>query len=203
MVQRRLRGLLVALCRDLASCGILSNLGMGGNLSARDPKSGLIVVTPSQVPYADLRARDIVVLNEKGEVMDCASGRRPSSETNSHLRIYQVIPEAGGAIHTHSLYLTALGLVEDVIPATTHEGAFYIGKEIPVIGPLKPGSSEMADAVVSALSDCPATVIRNHGAFLFGKSVEEAAMRAVIAEETGRVYYTARLLGVPLSPLSA
>ena len=59
----------------------------GGNVSARDPESGLVVIKPSGVLYDELRAEDHVVVNLDGEIVE--GKLKPSSDTASHLYIYR------------------------------------------------------------------------------------------------------------------
>jgi len=45
-------------------------VGTWGNISIRDRETGLIYISPSGVEYEDIRNRDVVVLNEKLDVVD-------------------------------------------------------------------------------------------------------------------------------------
>ncbi|HEV8544693.1 MAG TPA: class II aldolase/adducin family protein, partial [Candidatus Limnocylindrales bacterium] len=71
-----------------------------GNVSARDPSSGLIVIKPSGVPYDDLDPADLIVVDAAGTVVE--GDLAPSSDTLSHLVIYREMPEVNGVVHTHS-----------------------------------------------------------------------------------------------------
>ena len=52
-----------------------------GNISARDPESGLIVIKPSGIKFEDLTPENMVVVNVDGEIME--SDYKASSDTAS------------------------------------------------------------------------------------------------------------------------
>ena len=86
----------------------------GGNVSSRDPETGLVVIKPSGVRYDALRPVDHVVVNLDGEVIE--GDLKPSSDTASHLYIYQHRSDVNGVVHTHSPYATAFAAVGKPIP---------------------------------------------------------------------------------------
>src|SRR5256712_12851564 len=86
----------------------------GGNVSARDPESGLVVIKPSGVLYDELQPEDHVVVNLEGEIVE--GKLKPSSDTASHLYIYRQRPDVNGVVHTHSSYATAFAALGRSIP---------------------------------------------------------------------------------------
>ena len=75
-----------------------------GNVSGLDRESGCIVIKPSGVPYEGMRAEDMVVVDLQGRVVE---GRwKPSSDTATHLALYNAFPCVGGVVHTHSRWAT-------------------------------------------------------------------------------------------------
>lgn len=76
-----------------------------GNVSAIDREQGLVVIKPSGVAYDAMKADDMVVVDLEGQVVE---GKwRPSSDTATHLALYQRYPSLGGIVHTHSTHATA------------------------------------------------------------------------------------------------
>jgi len=58
-----------------------------GNVSGRDPETGLVVIKPSGIMYEDLRPENMVVVDLEGKVVE---GKfKPSSDTATHLYIYR------------------------------------------------------------------------------------------------------------------
>ena len=97
-----------------------------GNVSGIDRERNLIVIKPSGVSYAEMKAEDMAVV-------DLLSGERvegrlkPSSDTPTHLELYRRFPTIGGITHTHSKTATAFAQAGLPIPAlgTTHADYFY------------------------------------------------------------------------------
>jgi L-ribulose-5-phosphate 4-epimerase len=165
-----------------------------GNVSARDQKTGLIVIKPSGVPYDTMRAEDMVVVDIEGNKIE--GELNPSSDLPTHLYLYRCMPECGGIVHTHSTYATAFAQSGREIPpyGTTHADAFY--------GPV-PCSRELSDeeiatdyekntgaVIVETVSDylaVPAVLVKNHGVFTWGKSPEKAVETAVTLEEVAKM----------------
>ena len=76
-----------------------------GNVSAIDREQGLVVIKPSGVAYDAMKVDDMVVVDLEGRVVE---GKwRPSSDTATHLALYQRYPSLGGVVHTHSTHATA------------------------------------------------------------------------------------------------
>src|SRR5689334_11801421 len=73
-----------------------------GNVSARDAKTGHVVIKPSGVRYEDLRPEQMVILDLNGKIIE--GDLKPSSDTASHLYIYRQRPDVNGIVHTHSAY---------------------------------------------------------------------------------------------------
>jgi L-ribulose-5-phosphate 4-epimerase len=91
-----------------------------GNVSGRDPQSGLIAIKPSGVSYETMVAEDMVLLDIDGNIKE--GKYKPSTDTPTHLWLYRHFPAVGGIVHTHSAYATAWAQAGRAIPAygTTH-----------------------------------------------------------------------------------
>ena len=101
-----------------------------GNVSAIDRVKGMIGIKPSGVPYSDLTVNDIVILDLEGRVVD--GKMRPSSDTKTHILLYQNFETIGGICHTHSTYAVAWAQAVRSIPnfGTTH--ADHLTPSVPV-----------------------------------------------------------------------
>lgn len=100
-----------------------------GNVSAIDREKGLFVIKPSGVDYEKMKAEDMVVMDLKGNKVE--GKLNPSSDTKTHLVLYNRFPDIGGIVHTHSTWATSWAQSGKVIPCygTTH--ADYIYGEVP------------------------------------------------------------------------
>ena len=96
-----------------------------GNVSGIDRESGLVVIKPSGVEYDALTADSMVVVDRSGKVVE--GDYRPSSDTPTHLVLYEAFPEIGGAAHTHSAYAAMWAQAGCAIPCfgTTHADHFH------------------------------------------------------------------------------
>jgi L-ribulose-5-phosphate 4-epimerase len=194
-----IRGEVCALHAELVRWGLVA--WTSGNVSARVPEPGLMVIKPSGVEYGELTERSIVVCDLDGvPVADWQDGGpRPSSDTASHAYIYRHMPGVGGVVHTHSAYATAWAACGMPIPCVLTAMADEFGGDIPV-GPFAPiGGDEIGRAVVQTLSQhrSPAVLMASHGVFAIGPTARDAVKAAVMCEDAARTVYLARQLGEP------
>ena len=103
-----------------------------GNISARDPETGLVVIKPSGLRFEDLTPASMVVTDLQGGVVE--GDLAPSSDTASHCYIYRHMQQVHGVVHTHSRYATAFAVVGEPIPCVTTAMADEFGGEIPCCG---------------------------------------------------------------------
>jgi len=166
-----------------------------GNVSARDPETGYVVIKPSGVRYEHLRPEHIVVLDSEGSVVE---GRlKPSSDTASHLYIYRRRPDVGGIVHTHSPYATAFAAVNRPIPVYLTAIADEFGGPVPCGGFALIGGEEIGKVVLESIGTTCAVLLKNHGVFTIGKDAEAAVKAAVMVEDAARTAWLALQLGRP------
>ena len=113
-----------------------------GNISARDPQSGLICIKPSGIDYELLTAEDIVVIDEHGNVIEGKWG--PSTETPLHTLILRRRHDIHCVMHTHSFYASAFSVVHKPVPVILAESASCLGGEVPVTPYKRSGTTEFA-----------------------------------------------------------
>jgi L-ribulose-5-phosphate 4-epimerase len=167
----------------------------GGNISARDPETGLVAIKPSGIMYEDLRPEDHVVVDLEGDVVE--GTLKPSSDTASHLYIYRHRPDVNGIVHTHSPYATAFAAVGRPIPVYLTAMADEFGGPIPCAGFALIGGEEIGQQVVEHIGDSPAVLLKNHGVFTVGKSARHAVKAAVMVEDVARTVWYALQIGQP------
>jgi L-ribulose-5-phosphate 4-epimerase len=176
-----------------------------GNVSGISRKDGVIAIKPSGVPYETMKARDIVIADLDGRVLE--GTLRPSSDLATHVELYKRFPNAGGVAHTHSEFATAWAQARRPIPCfgTTH--ADYFHGPIPVTPNMTPeeiGSEyeKNTGLVIRRLFDTlgtdeiQAVLVAGHAPFCWGKSASDASHNAVILESIARMaYYTVGIAG--------
>lgn len=175
-------------------------IGSAGNLSVRS--AGGIAITPSGVPYADIRPADICLVDPTEDLADRATHGpgAPSSETPMHLAIYAATG-AGAVVHTHSPEVVALSASRKELPAI-HYAVTQLGGPVRVASYTRFGSATLAERAVAALDGRTAVILGNHGAVTYGRTLAEAYDRALLLEWLARAYRLSLSYGEPavLSP---
>jgi L-ribulose-5-phosphate 4-epimerase len=170
-----------------------------GNLSARDPDSGLIVVKPSGVRYDELTPDMMVVLDIDGHQVEGAMRR--SSDADTHVYLYRHRTDIGGVVHTHSTFATAFAAVGRSIPPVLTAICDEFGGVIPCGKYAKIGGLEIGEEIIRSIGKSRAILMQNHGVFTIGHSAEAALKSAVMVEDVARTLYYAYQLGnVPEIP---
>jgi len=166
-----------------------------GNVSARDPESGLVVIKPSGIPYEELCPEHHVVVNLQGDIVE--GTLKPSSDTTSHLYIYRHREDVNGVVHTHSPYATAFAAVGRSIPVCLTAMGDEFGGPIPCAGFALIGDEEIGQQVVEHIGSSPAVLLKQHGVFTVGATAEAAVKAAVMVEDVARTVWLALQLGQP------
>lgn len=169
-----------------------------GNVSGIDREKGLFVIKPSGVDYDKLTPDSMVVVNLEGEVVE--GDYRPSSDTPTHVVLYNRFQEIGGVVHTHSPWATSWAQAGRGVPCygTTH--ADYLYGQVPCVRTLTKEEIEtayekntgvlIADEFERLAVDylaTPAVLCKNHGPFTWGKDAKEAVHNAVVLEEVAKM----------------
>ncbi|MCK5427862.1 MAG: L-ribulose-5-phosphate 4-epimerase [Anaerolineales bacterium] len=193
MILKTLREELVVLNQALPENGLVT--WTSGNVSMRDPETGYVAIKGSGVKFPDLTPESMVVLDLDGKVIDGIL--KPSSDTASHLYIYQRRPDVYGIVHTHSNYATAFAVLGKPIPVYLTAQADEFGGPVPCGGFALIGGEQVGQAVIEAIGDSPAVLLKNHGVFTVGPSGEAALKAAVMVEDIARTVWLALQIGQP------
>ena len=177
--------------RHLVDRGLTS--GSSGNVSLRTEQG--MLVTPTGVPPAELRAEQIVAMQLDGGVGP--DQLRPSSEWRMHADIYSHKPGIEAVVHCHSCYATILACAHRCIPAQHYMIAASGSYEIPLAPYATFGSQALSDATLEALSGSLACLLANHGQIATGDTLEEALKLAELVEELAHWHWGALAIGGP------
>ena len=164
-----------------------------GNVSGVDREKGLMVIKPSGVEYDNMTPEDMVVVSlATGEKVE---GKwKPSSDTATHVALYNAFPGISGIVHTHSRWATSWAQAGRGIPAygTTHGDYFY--GEIPCTRKMTSTEirgeyeKETGNVIIETFAgrsaeDIPAVLVHSHGPFTWGTDPHNAVHNAVVLEE--------------------
>lgn len=175
-----------------------------GNVSEIDPETKLVVIKPSGVEYAAMKAEDMVVVNLDGEIVE--GELNPSSDTKTHLELYKKYPQMTAVVHTHSRHATLWAQSCRGIQAygTTHADYFY--GEIPCTRLLTAEEiagdyeKETGTVIIERFGDAnpmdvPAVLVASHGPFTFGPNAKKAVENSVVLEEVAYMALHTEALG--------
>ena len=171
-----------------------------GNVSVVDRESGVFAIKPSGIPYEDLSADNMVIVDFKGEIV--SGDLRPSSDTLTHAVLYKEWKKIGAIVHTHSTYATAWAQAQRDIPiyGTTH--ADHLTSDIPCAPP-------MADEIIKgnyehetgyqiincmkekklSYEEVEMILVGNHAPFAWGENGKKAVYNAATLEEIAKMAY--------------
>ena len=173
-----------------------------GNVSGYDKETGYIVIKPSGVPYDNMTYEEMVVVDMDGKVVE--GNYNPSSDTATHIEIYQNFEGVGGVVHTHSKWGTIFSQAGIAISAlgTTHADNFY--GDIPCTPALSKAQieceyeKETGLQIVNTFKEqsidpiaIPGVIVTNHAPFTWGKDATKAVENAAVLEYCAEMaYYT-------------
>lgn len=173
-----------------------------GNVSARvrDGSRDLIAITASGTAYDSMSVDDIVVVDHEGEPV--LGQAIPSTELLMHAAIYEARADVGAVMHTHSTYASALAVAGLSIPPLIDEMVISLGDSVQVSAYAFPSTDELGQAVVAALGDRNAALIKNHGFVGVGRDVRAALKACRLGEQLAQIFVLARQVGNadPLPP---
>jgi L-ribulose-5-phosphate 4-epimerase len=183
-----------------------------GNVSGIDRESNLVVIKPSGVPYEELKPEQMVVVDMDGNVVE--GSFRPSSDTATHIVLYQAFTEIGGIVHTHSPWATTWAQAGMGIPAlgTTHADYFY--GEIPCTRPMTEAEIqgayelETGNVIVETFrskgidpKQVPSVLVYSHAPFCWGNDPHNALHNAVVLEEVAKMGHRTVRLNPEIGPM--
>jgi L-ribulose-5-phosphate 4-epimerase len=182
--------------QDLRNSGLV--ILTFGNASGIDRRRGLVAIKPSGMAYEEMKIEDIVLVDLDGHVVE--GWLKPSSDTLTHIELYNAFPDIGGVAHTHSPYATMFAQARKEIKCfgTTH--ADHFASPIPVTRPLK--EAEVSEAYeantgkviverFAALNPMavPAALVSGHGPFTWGPTPSDAVETSIILERVAKIAF--------------
>lgn len=174
-----------------------------GNVSAFDPQLGVFAIKPSGVPYPELTAESMVIVDLDGKVVE--GTLRPSSDTPTHAVLYKEFAVKDGAkirgiIHTHSTYAVSWAQAVKPVPlfGTTH--ADHIQTEVPCTPYLSKEAvendyeKETGNLIVSHFrslklnpEEVNMVLVGGHGPFCWGSTADKSVYNAAVLEEVSHM----------------
>lgn len=164
--------------RDLFLTGAVSS--HGGNLSVR--VGDRILITRSGSMLGRLTRADIL----ETAIDACPEDEGCSRELVVHRAIYRAT-DAHAIVHAHTVHTIHRSLVSDVIIALDSESKAILG-DVPVLSAEQTIASPEAAAVLSeALREKKVAVLKTHGPFARGATLEEAFYHVSCLEASAEI----------------
>lgn len=175
--------------RDLYVANLVSS--HGGNMSMR--LGDRVVIKRRGAMLGRLREDDLILtrLDKPDSGIMLAS-----TELVVHRAIYARTP-ALAVIHAHPRTAVALSLCRDEIVPIDVEASYYLHRVPVVSAEFASGSTEMEEKIPAALAEYKVVVLRGHGCFAAGQTLDEAFQWVSILEECADIIAAAKLIGEP------
>jgi len=181
--------IVVQVTNEMFSLGLLT--ATGGNVSSTSPDGETLWITPSRLYKGNVKEEDLVRIRRDGSKVE--GERDPSVEWQMHFGCYTARPDMTGALHTHAPIATAMGIVGLPFPPINTDAVFL--RDTVLVPWIMPGSKELADAVEEAMRRSRGCFLQNHGLMTVGKTLRDAASRAMNLEETAKVVLYCKQFG--------
>jgi len=162
----------------------------GGNMSVR--LGGRVLIKRHGAMLGRLKPHDLI---ETGLEHDDGDAALASTDLSVHRAIYRTTA-ALAIVHAHPRVSIALSLSRDEIVPLDHEASCLL-KKIPVVEMASDGS-QMAQALAESLKEHRIVMLRGHGSFAAGRTLEEAFQWTSALEECSQIILAARLIDEPL-----
>ncbi len=176
---------IIETAQKLSAEGLL--MATGGNLSVRSDDRKVFAITPSDRNYLEMKPEDICILNFDAEQLE--GDFKPSVEFRMHAAIYIERIDVNAIIHTHQALASALTLINAPIPALFDEQVRFLGRSVEIIPYAPSGTSLLVKKVVKYVRNHNnAFLMQNHGALVFGDSMERAIENNQILEKCAKAY---------------
>lgn len=179
-----------AVCLRMLDEGLV--IGTSGNVSVRIGDA--VAITPTGVPYRELRGVDIPVVGMDG--VQRSGELAPTSELPLHLAVYAARADADAIVHTHALHATAVSTLCETVPAI-HYMLATSGQPVRVAEYATYGTDALAENAVRALSGATSCLLRNHGTLSIAGDLESAYNKASTLEWCCKLWLTAKAAGSP------
>jgi L-ribulose-5-phosphate 4-epimerase len=181
-----------------------------GNASGIDRERRHVVIKPSGVRYGELQPQHMVVVDMSGAVVE--GEMRPSTDTPTHLLLYQHFESIGGITHVHSKFATMFAQARSEIPClgTTHADHFH--GAVPVTRPLTEAEvaqgyeANTARVIVERFerldpSTMPGVLVAGHGPFTWGVDADASVENALALEIVAELAFGTRVIDASQSGL--
>lgn len=192
--EEKARQQMITIANRMYNRGYIS--GIAGNLSVRLGNDKLLV-SPSGGCKGELSPEQLIITDERGNIISALPGLLATSELPMHLEVYRSRPEVGGIIHAHPVTCVALSLVGITLDKPIIPEALVMLGRVPTVPYATPSSEETRDIISGTILDHNALILAHHGSLTIGTDLWQAYYRLEVLEHTARIVAMAHQLGEP------
>ena len=186
----RLADVIVEVCRRVDARGFVS--ASDGNITARLP-NGNILTTPTAINKGFVLENDLVEVTPSGERV--TGSRKPSSELDMHLCIYESRPDVKAVVHCHPVYATAFATARIPLSECLFPEVIVGLGAVPLAPYATPSTKEVRDSIAPFVKSADAILLANHGVVTYGSDVWDAYFKMEKIEHAAHIQFAARMLG--------
>ena len=177
--------------------------GVAGHITARDPGNPHhFWVNPFGVSFNKIKVSDLILVNEKGDIIEGKHVMLNKAAFAIHSRIHEARPDVVAAAHAHSIYgktWSTFGKLLD--PITQDACAFFEDHGLYDDYTGVVNEADEGDRIGEALGDKKAAILKNHGLLTVGGSVEEVAWWFISMERCCQSQILAASTGMKVHPI--
>jgi ribulose-5-phosphate 4-epimerase/fuculose-1-phosphate aldolase len=183
-------------------------VGLAGHFTARDPiETDHYWINPLGVPFSHIRTRDLLRVNGEGQVVE-GDGLLNTSALELHDALQRARPDVVGIAHLHGFHGRVWSALGRLFQPITAESSAFAGEQVlfdrhalrTPEGGLLQDRDQVAQAFVETFADNNLLVWQNHGLWTTGQTVESAAWRFILADDSARAHLLAYAAGQPRIP---
>jgi len=180
----------IEVCRRVDAKGFVS--ATDGNISVRLP-NGNILATPAAMNKGFVKAGDLVEITPSG--VKVAGNRKPSSEMDMHLFVYESRPDIKAVVHCHPVYATAFATTRMSLSECLFPEVVVGLAAVPLAPYATPSTPEVRGSIAPYVRTADAILLSNHGVVTYGNDVWDAYFKMEKVEHAAHIQYVARMLG--------
>ena len=181
--------------------GVIS-LSLHGNYSARIPDSDTFLLTSGGY-FGALQPEDLALFHMDGTLLEGAVRPANAEVVDMHSIVYQLRPDVGAVVHTHSPQATTWAVANKPIPVIYEAMVrFDMDDGVPLAKYGPRGSAESVENIADAIRSHPkigGVLLANHGVLAFGPTPKAAANANILIEEAAILGLQAAAIGGALT----
>lgn len=189
-----------------ASHHIIHHIGcddlLATHLSARIPGKNEILITPHNLPFEEVSASKLVKTDLEGRIIGDNGYYVMPQAVNIHAAVYRKKESVLSAMHTHSVYGTAVASLScGLVFCHQHALRFYNDVAYHHYDGL--ALDNEGEMIAASLGDKRIMILKNHGLLTTGKSIDEACYLMYYLERICEMQIKILSAGQKIEPISA